>query len=164
MYASRDYASESETDLLIRRQRGLAADASLTPENVRRVYESFRTPEPPTRRRRMATPNRDEGDQLLTGLFSTGTTATMTSNVGAGTAATSTVPAGTASVGVVPSTSAIPSTSGMRPRSQVTSRGKEPRRTRRSRSRSAGNTSSDTARRRATRRAAEQRFDEVIAR
>ena len=162
MYRSRDYATEDEDTLLIRRQREQAADTTLSPANVRRVYEGFPETGRPTPRRMTSTGS--EPREILSSIFSTGATATMATGVGAGTASVSTVPAGTASVGVIPSTPAVPSTSGMRPRSQVSSRGKEPRQTRRSRSRSTGNTSSDTARRRATRRAAERRFDEVLAR
>ena len=157
-----DYLSETEEQLLIRQQRGQASNVSLASPNVRRVYNDFRTTRQPVGRS-MASHSGHEEDpaRILTAIFPTASTATMTGAVGVGSNLPTTVPAGTAAVGVrtpvVASTSAVPSTS----------RGKEPRQARRSRSRSrsgsrSGPVSSGEERRRELRAAAERRFSRLL--
>ena len=152
-----EYASETEQQLLIRQECGQASDVALTPTNVRRVYSDLRSPRRPTQRA-MAQPHDDEPDHILSSLFNTGTSATMTAGVGVGTATPITVSAGTAPVGV--RAPAVPRTSGIR----TVSRGKEPRRTRRSRSRSSQNStpSSDEQERWRVREEAARRFDREL--
>lgn len=164
-----EYESETPEQLLIRQQRGQASNVSLTSPNVRRVYDDFRQVRPPTGRSMAShSGHEDYVGAMLNALMPVTSASTMSAAVGVGSSAPVTVPAGTAAVGVrtsaVPSTSrvptgAIPSTSGTR----TTSRGKEPRRVRRSRSRSgSGTLSSDEQRRRATREAARRRFEGLL--
>ena len=50
------YESEGSDQLQIRRERGSASNVSLTPQNVRRVYDSIRTPDAPLGRAAMTSP------------------------------------------------------------------------------------------------------------
>ena len=153
--------SETPEQLLIHRQRGQASDVSLASPNVRRVYQDFRETRRPTQRR-MAEPHSDEGSRILSTIFPTGSSATMTSGVGVGTEIPSTQPAGAAPVGV--HSAAVPSTSGVQTGNGTISRGKSPRRTRRSHSRSSASNppSSDEERRRTIRAEAARRFDREL--
>lgn len=164
-----EYESETPEQLLIRQQRGQASNVSLTSPNVRRVYEDFRQVRPPTGRSMAShSGHEDYVGAMLSRLNPISSSSTMTGAVGVGSSAPVTVPAGTAAVGVrtsvVPSTSrarstTVPSTSGTR----TTSRGKEPRAVRRSRSRSrSGTPSSDEQRRRAMREEARRRFEQLL--
>lgn len=164
-----EYESETPEQLLIRQQRGQASNVSLTSPNVRRVYDDFRQVRPPTGRSMAShSGHEDYVGAMLNALMPVTSASTMTAAVGVGSSAPVTVPAGTAAVGVrtsaVPSTSrvrtaTVPSTSGTR----TTSRGKEPRAVRRSRSRSrSGTPSSDEQRRRATREATRRRFEQLL--
>ena len=94
-----EYASETEQQLLIWRQRSQASDVALTPTNVRRVYSDLRSPRRPTQRAVVQLDD-DEPDRILSSLFNTGASATMTAGVGVGTATPITVSAGMAPVGV----------------------------------------------------------------
>lgn len=168
-----EYESETPEQLLIRQQRGQASNVSLTSPNVRRVYNDFRQTRPPTGRSMAShSGHEDYVGAMLNALYPTSSAATMTGAVGVGSSLPVTVPAGTAAVGVrtVPPSSTVPSTSGVRTSAvpstsgtRTTSRGKEPRAVRRSRSRSrSGTPSSDEQRRRATREEARRRFDRIL--
>lgn len=123
-----DYASEAEGALQIRRDRGDAANADLTPTNVRRIYGSVRTP----RQRTMASPRQrssaaevddtlaavdDEGRAMLDSIFPPRTT-------GVGMGATTTT---TSAAAPIPSTSGLVSGIGMGATTRPISVGKEPR-------------------------------------
>lgn len=128
LFVMTDYASESEGALQIRRDRGDAANADLTPTNVRRIYGSVRTP----RQRTMASPRQrssaaevddtlaavdDEGRAMLDSIFPPRTT-------GVGMGATTTT---TSAVAPIPSTSGLVSGIGMGATTRPISVGKEPR-------------------------------------